>query len=111
MIPTSNPLPQHQLLKDELEQAVIDVMRSGNYILGPQVEAFESEAANFLNVRHTVSCASGTDALLLSMKAFGIQAGATKSSLLHSASCLLPKLLAIWAQPRCWLTSRRTASI
>ena len=75
MIPTSNPLLQHQLLKDELEQAVIDVMRSGNYILGPQVEAFESEAANFLNVRHTVSCASGTDALLLSMKALGIQAG------------------------------------
>ena len=75
MIPTSNPILQHQRLKAELEQAVIDVMRSGNYILGPQVEAFEAEAANFLNVRHTVSCASGTDALLLCMTALGIQAG------------------------------------
>jgi len=75
MIPTSNPLLQHQQLKAELEQAVIDVMRSGQYILGPQVEAFETEAANFLDVRHTVSCASGTDALLLTMKALGIQPG------------------------------------
>ena len=75
MIPTSNPLLQHQHLKAELEQAVLDVMRSGRYILGPQVEAFESEVANFLNVRHTVACASGTDALLLSMKALGIKAG------------------------------------
>ena len=75
MIPTSNPQLQHRRLKAELEQAVVDVMRSGNYILGPQVEAFEAEAANFLNVRHTVSCASGTDALLLSMTALGIKAG------------------------------------
>ncbi len=75
MIPTSNPRLQHQRLKAEVEQAVINVMRSGNYILGAQVEAFESEVANFLNVRHTVACASGTDALLLSMKALGIKAG------------------------------------
>lgn len=75
MITVSNPLPQHQRLKTELEKAVIEVMRSGNYILGAQVEAFEAEAANFLNVRHTVSCASGTDALLLAMKALGIQTG------------------------------------
>ena len=50
-------------------------MRSGNYILVEQVEALESEVANFLDVRHTVACASGTDALLLSMKALGIKAG------------------------------------
>ena len=75
LIPTSNPLLQHQQLRAELEQAVLDVMRSGHYILGPQVAAFETEAAKFLNVRHTISCASGTDALLLAMTALGIGTG------------------------------------
>ena len=74
-IPTSNPLPQHQQLQAELEQAVLEVMRSGHYILGPQVEAFEQEVANYLNVKQAVSCASGSDALLLSLAALGIQRG------------------------------------
>lgn len=72
-IPTSNPLPQHQQLQAELEQAVLEVMRSGHYILGTQVKAFEQEAADYLGVKQTVSCASGSDALLLSLAALGIQ--------------------------------------
>jgi len=75
MLPVSDPIPQHQRLKTEIEQAVLEVMRSGHYILGRQVAAFEAEAAHFLKARHAVACASGTDALLLSLVALGIKRG------------------------------------
>ena len=42
MLPVSDPVPQHQRLQTEIEQAVLEVMRSGHYILGPQVAAFEA---------------------------------------------------------------------
>lgn len=74
-ITPSNPLWQHSALQEEIEQAIIAVARSGNYILGPQVQALEQEAAAYLKVKKTVACASGTDALLLAMVAMGVGAG------------------------------------
>jgi dTDP-4-amino-4,6-dideoxygalactose transaminase len=74
-IAPSNPLLQHFALQEEIEQAIIAVARSGEYILGPQVRALEKEAADYLGVKKTIACASGTDALLLSMVAMGIGAG------------------------------------
>jgi dTDP-4-amino-4,6-dideoxygalactose transaminase len=66
---------QHAALKQEILQAMAQVLDSGRYILGPNVEAFEREAAAYLGAREAVAVASGTDALYLSLVAAGIGAG------------------------------------
>jgi len=62
-------------LWDELNEAIQRVLRSGQFILGPEVEGFEKEVADFLNVRHAVGLSSGTDALILGLRAMGIGPG------------------------------------
>ena len=66
---------QTQALWPELEKAVLGVLRSGRFILGPNVEAFEREAAAFLGVRFAIGVGSGTDALVLGLRALGIGPG------------------------------------
>lgn len=65
----------HAPLQAELEAAAQRVIRSGRYILGPEVEALEAEVAALCGVRYGIGVASGTDALMLSLVACGIQAG------------------------------------
>jgi len=78
---SSDPIPlfdlsaQHEALGPELEAAITSVVRSGRCILGPEVEAFEREFASFLGVPHVVSVGSGTDALVLALKARGLPEG------------------------------------
>jgi len=74
-IPMVDLGPQVDALWPELEKAVHDVLRSGRYILGPNVEAFEREAAGFLGARYAVGVGSGTDALVLALRALGIGPG------------------------------------
>lgn len=66
---------QYQRLRPELERAMAEVAASGRYILGPQVEALEREAAEFLGARAAVAVASGTDALHLALRAVGVGPG------------------------------------
>ena len=66
---------QTEALWPELEKAALDVLRSGRFILGPNVEAFEREAARFLGVAHAVGVGSGTDALVVGLRALGIGPG------------------------------------
>ncbi len=74
-VPLLDLKPQFAALKDELEAAVARVMASQGFILGPEVEAFEREMAEFLNVPHAIGCASGTDALLLPLMALDPRPG------------------------------------
>jgi len=74
-IPMVDLEAQTKALWPELEKAALDVLRSGRFILGPNVEAFEREAAAFLGVRHAVGVGSGTDALVLGLRALGIGPG------------------------------------
>jgi dTDP-4-amino-4,6-dideoxygalactose transaminase len=60
---------------DRLAEALERVARSGRYILGPEVEAFEDEFARYLGVRHCVGVANGTDALTIALKAVGVGPG------------------------------------
>ena len=75
MIPMVDLKSQYHALKDEIDQAVAGVLESCAFILGPQVQAFEREAANYLGVKHALGCASGTDALHLALRASGIGPG------------------------------------
>jgi dTDP-3-amino-3,4,6-trideoxy-alpha-D-glucose transaminase len=58
-----------------LEERLSQVARSGRYILGPEVEAFEREFAAYLGVNHCVGVANGTDALTIALRALGVGAG------------------------------------
>lgn len=74
-IPVYNPLHEVDFLWPELEEAFRRVMRSGQYILGPEVEAFEQEVAQYLGVKHAIGLNSGTDALFIGLRALGIDPG------------------------------------
>src|SRR4051812_40569157 len=60
---------------DRLTEAIARVARSGTYVLGPEVEAFEAEFAAYLGVRHCIGVANGTDALTIALRALGVQPG------------------------------------
>jgi dTDP-3-amino-3,4,6-trideoxy-alpha-D-glucose transaminase len=60
---------------DRLSEAIDRVARSGRYILGPEVAAFEDEFASYLGVRHCVGVANGTDALTIVLRALGVGPG------------------------------------
>lgn len=66
---------QYQRLQTELDKAVLDVMASSRFIGGPEVERFTNELANYLEVKHVIPCANGTDALQIAMMALGLKAG------------------------------------
>ncbi|HLE97193.1 MAG TPA: DegT/DnrJ/EryC1/StrS family aminotransferase [Candidatus Thermoplasmatota archaeon] len=59
----------------ELAPALEAVLRSGHFILGPSVEAFERETARYLGVKHAIGLNSGTDALVLALRAVGVKPG------------------------------------
>ena len=61
--------------QEEFEQKALEVLRSGWYILGPEVEAFEKEFAAYTGSAHCVGLASGLDALWLAFRVLGIGAG------------------------------------
>jgi dTDP-3-amino-3,4,6-trideoxy-alpha-D-glucose transaminase len=60
---------------DRLSEALDRVARSGRYILGPELEAFEEEFARYLGVRHCVGVANGTDALTIALRTLGVGPG------------------------------------
>lgn len=75
MIPMVDLKRQYHKLKNEIDQGVLTALENTQFILGPNVQAFEKEAAENLGAKHAVSCASGTDALHLALLAAGIGPG------------------------------------
>ena len=66
---------QYRKIQDEIDQAVLDVVRSAAFINGPPVKALEQELAQYLGVKHVIACANGTDALQVAMMALDLQPG------------------------------------
>ena len=66
---------QYQVLKQDIDQAVLDVMQSGAFIMGQPVKELEAQLAEYVGVKHCLTCANGTDALTLALKAWGIGTG------------------------------------
>ena len=66
---------QYRRIQDELEESVLRVLRGGQYIMGAEVQQLEQELAAYVGVEHAISCASGTDALVMALMAKGIGSG------------------------------------
>lgn len=74
-IPLADPGAEYRSLKRELDAALARVLASGRYVLGPEGEALERSLAAYVGAPHAIACASGTDALHLSLVAAGIGPG------------------------------------
>ncbi len=66
---------QHNLYKDEIEEAILKVVRNCNFIMGEEVKELEQNLQEFTGAKHAITCSSGTDALLLAMMALDIKPG------------------------------------
>ena len=66
---------QHELYKNEIEEAILKVARDCNFIMGTQIDELERSLEKFTGAKHAISCSSGTDALLLAMMALDIKPG------------------------------------
>lgn len=74
-IPLVDLKAQYSSIKNEIDEAICNVIHSGQFILGPEVKALESEMVAYCNTKYAIGVASGTDALILSLLACGIKPG------------------------------------
>ena len=74
-VPLLDMSRQYAVLKDQLDSAVLKVMAHGWFIMGPEMKQFETEVAEFVGAKHAIGVASGTDALLLALRAAGVGPG------------------------------------
>lgn len=99
MIPCVDPKASYLAHKDEIDRAIAEVLESGRYILGPNVESFENEFARYLGVRHAIGVGSGTEALHLALRACEIGAGDEVITTAHTAVATVAAIELAGAQP------------
>jgi dTDP-4-amino-4,6-dideoxygalactose transaminase len=92
-IPIVDLRAQYSTLRDEVRQAIDDVNDTQQFILGPTVDHFEAQMANYLQCRFSIGVASGSDALLLALMALGVGPGdaviTTPFTFFSTVSCIL----------------------
>lgn len=74
-IPLINLKKQYENIRNDIDKAVKNVLSSANYIMGENVKLFEEEFSRYIGVKHAISVANGTDALVIALKALGIGQG------------------------------------
>lgn len=74
-VPFIDLVAQYQTIRDEVKQTVDEVFETQRFVLGEEVEQLEAEIADYCDARYAIGCASGTDALILSLMALGIGPG------------------------------------
>ena len=98
-IPQCNPAALVEELRPEIDAAIDRVLRSGPYILGPEVEAFEAEWATWCGVEHAVGCANGTDALELILRSLDLPAGSRMLAPSHTAVATIAAIVRSGQRP------------
>ena len=66
---------QYKVLRNEMDRAILGAVQDAHFIMGPQVKELETQLAEYVGVKHCLTCANGTDALTLALKAWGIGPG------------------------------------
>ncbi len=74
-IPFIDLAAQQHLIRERIDAAIARVLDHGQYIMGPEVAELETRLARFTGAKHAIACASGTDALLIAMMAWGVGPG------------------------------------
>ncbi|HDS01158.1 MAG TPA: transcriptional regulator, partial [candidate division Zixibacteria bacterium] len=74
-VPLLDLTRQYKGIKSEIDQAVHKVLEHTRFIMGPEVEQFEEQAARYCGSKYAIGVASGTDALLIALRACGVKAG------------------------------------
>lgn len=95
----ANPQAQFSDLREEILEAISRVYDNGPYILGPEVGAFEDEFASYNQIDNCVGVGSGTDALILAMRALGIGFGDEVITVAHTALATASAILQTGAMP------------
>jgi dTDP-4-amino-4,6-dideoxygalactose transaminase len=99
MILCANPAAQFQSFQDEIEAAILKVIRSNRYVLGAEVDALESEFANYIGTKSAIGVANGTDALELAIRALNIGSGDEVITVSHTAVATVAAIEAAGAIP------------
>lgn len=99
MIPWASPAAQYRAYKGEIQDAIARVLESGAYVLGGEVENFERAFAAHCGVARAVGVGSGTDALILALRALGIAAGDEVITVSHTALATVAAIVAGGAKP------------
>lgn len=99
MIPNCNPHASYLAHKKEIDKAISDVLNSGSYILGDEVDKFEREFAEWIGVSDAVSVANGTDAIELALRAEGIGDGDYVVTVSHTAVATVSAIRRCGASP------------
>ncbi len=99
VIPWASPLAQYRAHQAPIQSAIDRVLNSGTYILGAEVEGFETAFADFCDGGYGIGVGSGTDALILALKALGIGAGDEVITVSHTAVATIAAILAVGAKP------------
>lgn len=95
----SNPTAQFQSYRGEIFEAIRKVCEKGTYILGEEAEAFEHEFAAYHDMKYSVGVGSGTDALVLTLKAFNIGPGDEVITVSHTALATTAAIVLAGATP------------
>lgn len=90
---------QHETYAEEYEKAALDVLRSGQYIGGNEVSAFEAEFANYMGAKYGISCGNGTDALVLALRALNIGKGDEVITVAWTFFATAESIAAVGAEP------------
>lgn len=93
------PIAEYRAFKAAIDAAVLRVLESGNYILGPECAEFEKEFAAWLGAAHATGVANGTDALVLAMRGLGIGTGDTVLTVSHTAVATVAAIELAGAEP------------
>ena len=95
----SNPLFENKRHVREIRKAISRVIDSGNYILGPEVEKFEQNLSTYLGNKYSIGVNSGTDALILSLRALGVKENDEVILPSHTATATASAVVAVGATP------------
>lgn len=99
MIYCSNPFAQYDNNKEEIVDAVKRVLEAGHYVLGTEVATFEKSFAEYCGVQYGVGVNSGTDALILTLRALDIGLGDEVITVSHTAIATIAAIIACGATP------------
>ncbi len=99
MIVCASPGDQYQTYKEEIDLAIARVLKSGWYVLGEEVKAFEKEFAEYQGVKHAIGVGSGTEALHLALAALGVGRGDEVITVSHTAVATVSAIELTGAKP------------